>query len=319
VNAQAAPSPDRRILALGIRLCAVFAFSTMSLFVKLASQSGIRLPEIMFWRQFVAIPVVLAWVAIGPGLASLKTKRFGAHAKRSLIGTTGMFFTFGSVVLLPLAEATTLSFTVPIFATILSALVLHERVGIHRWSAVIIGFIGVLIVIQPGSGGFPLKGALVGLIAAMIVSIISIQIRDLGRTEPPATTAFYFSLLASILLGALHLIPFPGKIGQVLAWGPSAHSGYQWGVIAMTGLAGGLGQIALTASLRFAPVSTVVGMDYTGLIWSTLYGWLIWQVLPGNSTWLGAPIIVASGLYIVWREHRLSIARPGDVTAYSSP
>ncbi len=285
----------------------------MSLFVKLASESGIRLPEIMFWRQLWAIPVVLVWIALGPGLASLRTRRFGAHARRSRLGTTGMVFTFGSVDLLPLAESMTLSFTVPIFATILSALVLGERVGIHRWSAVIIGFIGVLIVIQPGSGGFPVKGAIVGLIAAMIVSIISIQIRDLGRTEPPATTAFYFSLLASILLGALHLIPFPGRIGEALAWAPGAHSGYQWGVIAMTGLTGGLGQIALTASLRFAPVSTVVGMDYTGLIWSTVYGWLIWQVLPSHSTWLGAPIIVASGLYIAWREHRLSIARAGDV------
>lgn len=299
--------------ALAFRLAAIFGLSTMSMVVKLASESGIRLPEIMFWRQFTAIPVVLVWVLFSGGLASLKTSRFGAHFRRSFLGATGMFFTFGSIVLLPLAEATTLGFTVPIFATILSAIVLREQVGIHRWAAVIIGFVGVLIVIQPGSGGFPLKGALVGLAAALMVAIISIQLRDLGRTETPTTTVFYFSLLSSAMLLALHIAPLPAPLEDAIAWGASSHNSYQWALIAALGLCGGLGQIALTASLRYAPVSTVVGMDYTSLIWSTLYGWLIWNVLPGTSTWLGAPIIIASGLYIAWREHRLSIEKPREI------
>lgn len=301
------------MLALAFRLGAVFGLSTMSMVVKLASESGIRLPEIMFWRQFTAIPVVLVWVLFSGGLASLKTDRFWAHLRRSFLGATGMFFTFGSIVLLPLAEATTLGFTVPIFATILSALVLREHVGIHRWAAVIIGFVGVLIVIQPGSGGFPLKGALVGLTAALMVAIISIQLRDLGRTETPTTTVFYFSLLSSMMLLALHLAPLPEPLESAIAWGAPRHTGYQWMLICALGLCGGLGQIALTASLRYAPVSTVVGMDYTSLIWSTVYGWLIWSVLPGTSTWAGAPIIIASGLYIAWREHRLSIEKPREM------
>lgn len=301
------------MLALAFRLGAVFGLSTMSMVVKLASESGIRLPEIMFWRQFTAIPVVLVWVLFSGGLASLKTDRFWAHLRRSFLGATGMFFTFGSIVLLPLAEATTLGFTVPIFATILSALVLREHVGIHRWAAVIIGFVGVLIVIQPGSGGFPLKGALVGLTAALMVAIISIQLRDLGRTETPTTTVFYFSLLSSMMLLALHLAPLPEPLESAIAWGAPGHTGYQWMLICALGLCGGLGQIALTASLRYAPVSTVVGMDYTSLIWSTVYGWLIWSVLPGTSTWAGAPIIIASGLYIAWREHRLSIEKPREM------
>ena len=287
----------------------------MSMVVKLASESGIRLPEIMFWRQFTAIPVVLVWVAFSGGLAGLKTKRFWAHLRRSFLGATGMFFTFGSIVLLPLAEATTLGFTAPIFATILSALVLREQVGKHRWAAVIIGFIGVLIVIQPGTGGFPLKGALVGLTAALMVAIISIQLRDLGRTESPTTTVFYFSLLSSMMLLALHLMPLPSPIEETIAWGGGSHTSYQWMLIFALGLCGGLGQIALTASLKYAPVSTVVGMDYTSLIWSTVYGWLIWNVLPGTSTWAGAPVIIASGLYIAWREHRLSIEKPREMTA----
>lgn len=301
------------MLALAYRIAAIFGLSTMSMVVKLASESGIRLPEIMFWRQFTAIPVVLVWVMLSTGLSSLKTERFGAHLRRSFLGATGMFFTFGSIVLLPLAEATTLGFTVPIFATILSALVLREQVGFHRWAAVIIGFIGVLVVIQPGSGGFPLKGALVGLTAALMVAIISIQVRDLGRTESATTTVFYFSLLSSMMLLALHLAPLPSPIRETIAWGAGSHSSYQWMLIFALGLCGGLGQIALTASLRYAPVSTVVGMDYTSLLWSTIYGWVIWSVLPGTSTWMGAPIIIASGLYIAWREHRLSIEKPREM------
>lgn len=302
------------MLALGMRLLSVFALSTMSMLVKLASESGIRLTEIMFWRQFAAIPVALTWVALTAGLSTLRTQRFGAHLRRSFLGVTGMVFTFGSVILLPLAEATTLGFTVPIFATLLSALVLREHVGIHRWAAVIIGFIGVLIVIQPGSGGFPLKGALVGLTSALIIGIISIHLRDMGRTEAPATTVFYFSFLSSMMLLALHLAPLPPHVSQMVAWGPSGHSGHQWLLIAGLGLCGGLGQIALTASLRYAPISTVVGMDYTSLIWSTIYGWAIWGVLPSSWTWAGAPLIIASGLYIAFREHRLAIAQPKELT-----
>ena len=304
---------DRRLFALGLRLLAIFGLASLSLFVKLASESGIRLPEIMFWRQCAAMPVVLFWIMITAGLNSLKTQRFGAHILRSIVGTLGMFFTFGSIVLLPLAEATTLGFTVPIFATLLSALVLREHVGVHRWGAVTLGFTGVLVVTQPGMGGFPLTGALVGLMSAFMIGLISLQLRDMGRTEAAATTVFYFSVISSTLLLALHLAPLPLQLEQAVAWGGGTHSLPQWGLIAGLGLCGGLGQIALTASLRYAPVSTVVGMDYTSLIWSTLYGWAIWGALPSTSTWAGAPLIIASGLYIAWREHRLSIHQPKEV------
>lgn len=297
-----------------MRLLSVFGLATMSMLVKLASESGIRLTEIMFWRQFAAISVALTWVALTTGFVALRTQRFGAHLRRSLLGVVGMVFTFGSIILLPLAEATTLGFTVPIFATLLSALFLQEQVGAHRWAAVILGFIGVLIVIQPGSGGFPLKGALVGLSSALIIGVISLHLRDMGRTEAPATTVFYFSLLSSTMLLALHLAPLPENLSQMVAWGPGNHSLHQWLLIAGLGLCGGLGQIALTASLRYAPISTVVGMDYTSLFWSALYGWAIWGVLPGASTWAGAPLIIASGLYIAFREHRLAIAQPKELT-----
>ncbi len=315
MTAAALPHTDRRLFALGLRLLSVACFSTMSMMVKLASESGLRLPEIMFWRQAAAIPLIVAWVWLGAGVGSLRTTRFDAHAKRSLLGTTGMFFTFGSVILLPLAEAATISFTVPIFATILSALVLKERVGVHRWSAVVIGFLGVLIVVRPGGADFPLVGALVGLTAAMAISLVSLQIRDLGRTEPASTTAFWFSFNSAVLLGLLHWLPVPGAIGAALDWGPGGHSLHQWLLLAGAGLAGGAGQTAMTGSLKYAPVSVVVAMDYSALLWSTLFGWLIWATLPGPWTWVGAPVIVASGLYIAWREHRLHIERVKEIAA----
>lgn len=275
----------------------------MAVLVKLASDAGIHLAEIMFWRQSLAVPVVLAWVIAGPGFASLATRRFGAHVTRSALGLTSMAFYMGSITLLPLAEATTLGFTTPIFATILAAIILREKVGGHRIAAVIAGFIGVLIIVQPGQTHIPPSGAAVGLIAAVMVAITSLQIRDMGRTEGAATTVFWFSALSSIPMGLL--LPFF----------MTTHNSYEWALLAGIGTLGGIGQIGLTAALRLAPVSTVIGMDYVSLLWSSLFGWLIWHYVPGTATWIGAPIIIMSGLYIAWREHRLSIARETEIVA----
>ena len=273
----------------------------MTVLVKLASDAGVHLAEIMFWRQSLAVPVVLAWVIAGPGLASLATKRFGAHVTRSALGLTSMTFYMGSITLLPLAEATTLGFTTPIFATILAALVLREKVGKHRIAAVVAGFVGVLVIVQLGGNHIPASGAAVGLIAAVSVAITSLQIRDMGRTEGAATTVFWFS--------ALSIIP----MGLLLPFFITAHDGYEWALLAGIGTLGGIGQIGLTAALRLAPVSTVIGMDYISLLWSSLFGWLIWNYVPGPATWIGAAIIIVSGLYIAWREHRLSIARETEI------
>jgi drug/metabolite transporter (DMT)-like permease len=295
-------SKDRRLLALALRILAVTLLSGMMALIKLASDSGLHIAELLFWRQGFAIPVALIWVLVGPGFSALKTARFGPHLVRAGLGLTGMLFNFGSVILLPLAEATTISFAVPIFATILSALLLKERVGRHRWGAVLVGFMGMLIVVKPGGSPIPLSGALVGIAAAIMVSLTSLQIRDLGRTESPISIVFWFSLVSMVPLGLL--LPF---------FISSTHDMYQWLLLIGIGIVGGLGQLALTAALRFAPVSTVVVMDYFSLLTSTLLGWLIWKHLPASSTWFGAPIIIASGLYIVWREHRLSVVRAREL------
>ena len=287
----AAQHPDRALTGLALRLFAIFCLSSMAALIKLAEAHGASLVEILFHRQLWAIPVVMAWLAAGDGLGTIRTARFGAHIGRTAVGLTGMVFNFGAILLLPLAEATTLSFTVPIFATILGAVALRESVGRHRWGAVIIGFIGVLIVARPSGGHFPLIGTAVGLTAAFFVAIIAILLRQLGKTESAGTTVFWFSLLSAPPLAIAYAFDF------------HLHHWTVWAMLLGTGLVGGVGQLALTGALRYAPVSTVVPMDYSSLVWATLYGWTFFSVLPTPYTWIGAPIIIASGLYIVWREH----------------
>lgn len=294
---------DRLLPAIGYRLMSVLAFATMGAFIKMAEMRGAKLAELLFFRQALALPVVCTAILLGPGLATLRTRRLPAHILRTTIGLTSMSFMFTTVILLPLAEATTLQFTVPIFATILGAIVLREATGWHRWAAVVAGFIGVVIVAQPGSGHFPLLGAATGLIAALMSATVSILLRHIGKTEPATTTVFYFSLLSLVPLAPF----FWMSVG--------AHDPWTWTLLVLIGLTGGVGQIGMTSSLSLAPVAVVVPMDYSGLIWATLYGWLLFAVLPTGWTWVGAPIIVASGLYIVWREHRLARANTTTATA----
>lgn len=283
-------TPDRIPLAIGYRLISVIAFASMGALIKLAEARGASLIEMLFFRQALAIPVVVATVLAGPGLLSLQTTRMPAHILRTFIGLCSMACMFTTIMLLPLAEATTLQFTVPIFATILGAVILREPTGSHRWGAVIAGFIGIIIVAQPGSGHIPVAGAISGLTAALLSASVSILIRQLGKSELPTTIVFYFSLLS--------LVP----LTPAFLWQVAAHDAVTWILLIAVGLAGGIGQIAMTNSLKLGPIAVVVPMDYSGLLWATLYGWLLFAVLPTPMTWVGAPIIVASGLYIVWRE-----------------
>jgi drug/metabolite transporter (DMT)-like permease len=298
------PQPaERRLFALGLRAVAIFVFSAMVVCVKLAGESGVHLAEIMFWRHAFALPVVLFWVIVNGGLPSLKTNRILIHGRRAVFGTIGMVLNLGAVILLPLAEATTIGFAVPLFATVLAALILKETVGWQRWSAVLVGFVGILLVVRPGANALPLFGSLVALGAAMTLAVISLQIRDLARTETASTISFWFAALSVLPLATL--LPFFA----------TPHDWKEWGLLIGIGVSGGIGQILLTASYRFAPVSVVVSMDYIGLIWATLWGWLIWDHLPPSSTWTGVPFIIGAALFIAWREHKLSVERTREIAA----
>lgn len=289
------PAPhDRPILALLIRLLGIAGLATMAALIKLAAERGLHLVELLFWRQAIAIPILLVWVmATSGGVGALATRRPGAHAVRDLYGLVGMVLNFGAVILLPLAEATTFGFSAPIFAVILSIVLLKEKIGAWRWSAVLAGFVGILLIAQPGSGHVPPLGAAAAIGGAFMIALISIQIRDLSRTENAMTIVFWFAVTSSLCL--LPVVPFVS----------TAHGLADWGLLLLIGLTGTLGQVGITQALRFGKVSSVIVMDYSSIVWATLFGWFLFEMLPPASTWLGAPLIIAAGLIIAWRERVL--------------
>lgn len=218
------PARDRPMLALGLRLVATVLFSVMLLLVKLTGERNIALPETLFFRQVLPALSILGWLVARGEVGRLKTQRPWIHARRALIGGTGMFLTLGVVRLLPLAEATILGFTTPIFAVILSALFLKEKVGPWRWTAVIMGLVGVLVIAGPDTSSLPPFGVAVGIGAAFMVALVTIQVRDLGRTEEPLTVVFYFSAFSAPVLAL-------GLIGQDLH-----HDGVGWAMLGGIGL-----------------------------------------------------------------------------------
>lgn len=291
---EAGVAHSRPLTAIGLRLLAALALTTLSMLVKLAGEQGVHLFEMIFWRQAVTLIVMIGFASATVGLLALKPVRFGAHVVRSIFGIIGMGLVYGAVILLPLAEATTLNFTAPIWAVILSMLLLKEKIGRYRWSAVAIGFVGILIVTQPGGTPVDPVGIAMGLAAAFMVALISIQIQDLNKTEGSTSIVFWFCLLTAPV-AALSL-PFVG----------TAHSSDTWLLLGGIGLSGAAAQLLLTNSLRYGSAATVIVMDYTALLWATLYGWQVFDDLPAPTTWIGAPIIILAGTIIVLREGHLS-------------
>ena len=286
------PAQQRPLFALMLRLMAAVMLASLYALVKLASHAGLALPEIMFWRQVITLPLIGGWLlATGRG-GQLRTTRIGAHFTRSAMGTVGMVALFASNILLPLAVSTILGFTTPMFAVILSALWLRERIGKWRWLAVALGFAGVLVIARPGAMAIAPLGAFAGLFSGFMVAVISIQIRDMARTETPASVVFYFALFGTVITAPI--LPFVYH----------HHSPAAWALIAALGVVGTAGQLLLTAALRYGAVSSVIIMDYSALIWTTLYGWKLFGQLPPATLWVGAPLIIAAGLVIAWRETR---------------
>ena len=288
------PAEQRPLAGVALRLLTALLLAIMFALVKLAAERGVHVIESLFYRQVGSALAAVAFVAAGAGIASLRTRRVGAHVIRMVLGITAMGLNFLAFILLPLAEATAIGFTVPIFSTVLAALLLAEPTGKWRWGAVAAGFVGVLLIVQPGGGGVPIVGASVAIVAALLTASVTIVIRRLGATEKASTTVFWFAFSSLVPLGAL-----------MLRYG-SMHDGQTWAILAGLALVGGLAQLTLTGALRLAPVALVMPMDYTSLLWATLLGLWIFGELPTPWVWAGAPIIIASGLVIVWREHRLS-------------
>ena len=288
------PIEQRALAGIALRLLTAVLLAVMFALVKLAATRGVNLVETLFYRQCGSALCAVGLVATGPDFASLRTRRVGAHVGRMALGMVAMALNFAAMIMLPLAEATAIGFSVPIFSTVLAAILLAEPTGKWRWGAVAAGFLGVLIIVQPGSGEVPLIGASVALVAALLTASVTVVIRQLGRTELASTTVFWFA--------ASSLVP----LGVMMLWFGGAHDPATWAILAALALAGGLAQLTLTGSLRLAPVALVMPMDYTSLIWAVLLGAWLFAEAPTPWIWVGAPIIIASGLVIVWREHRLA-------------
>src|SRR3954469_18742421 len=265
------PAEPRTALGMGLRVVSALTLALMFAGVKWAGQHGAGVAEILFYRQIGSVVCAATFVAFGPGFGSLRTKRFPAHAMRMAIGVVAMLLNFLMVTLLPLAEATAIGFSVPIFATLLAAVVLREPTGKWRWGAVIVGFLGVLVIVQPGSGHINAYGGLVAIGAAINTPCATHAIRHLGATEAVATTVFWF--------GATSLVP----LGLAMPFVAHAHDAQTFAVIAALSLAGGIAQLALTGALRLAPVSLVMPMDYSALLWASLLGLLLFK--QGPSLW----------------------------------
>ncbi|HEY0446563.1 MAG TPA: DMT family transporter [Allosphingosinicella sp.] len=287
------PPRQNRLLGIGLRLGAMTSFGVMAAMIKLGYEAGASVVELVFYRLALGLVPLFVWIAWSRNYGAWRTTRPLAHLLRTALGLATMTVSFTALHYLPLAEATTISFAAPLFSVALSALILKEPVGRHRWSAVAAGLAGVLIVMQPAGEELPTVGLALAVVGALGVAFVTITIRTIGRTDTTQTTVLWFTGLAAL------------AIGSVMPWHAQAHDPATWAILIALGLFGGVGQLLLTASLRFAPVAAVAPFDYLQLLWAVLFGWLIWQVQPPASTWAGAAVIIASGLYTLYREHRL--------------
>lgn len=279
-----------------LRVAAAFSFSLMYALMKWATTlEPVSAGEMVFYRSLFGLPVVLMWVASArSGMASIATRKPLVHVWRCALGVSGILLIFQGLRLLPLADATTIGFTSPIFATLLSILFLNEKVGRHRWAAIGVGFLGVLVMVRPGAEGAPpLAGLLFALGGAFVAASVTVTLRQLGKTESATAIVFWFFIACSMVGGTFALID-----GQSHSWTVLA-------ILAAGGLAGGVAQLLMTTSLQHAPVSALAPLDYLQMVGAVVLGWLLLSDAPTVATLSGAALIAGSGLYTAWREHVL--------------
>jgi drug/metabolite transporter (DMT)-like permease len=287
-------SRHRPVLGIALKLASVVLFSGMTLCVKLLGQA-IPSGQTIFVRGLISAAVLglIAWHT--NRLHLLKTSNWRAHAMRSLSGTISMFFLFAAVTMIPLADVTAITFTAPMFLTLLAMVFLGERIHRYRWSALVLGFVGVLIMIGPhlSFGAGSSVGSLVALGAALFSAIAMTSLRAMSGGEHAITITFYFSLTFTLCaaLTAIQGWPMPTST--------------QFFLIVLAGLFGVFGQLLMTYSYRYAEASTIAPLEYTNMIMAILLGYLFFNEIPQLSVWIGAPLVISAGLIVLWREHYL--------------
>lgn len=277
-------------------LGAILAFSVMDATIKWLAVTY-PVMHLVFFRNFFAfIPIGLMLAARKDRLAALRTRNWRGHALRTFLGLSAMIMFFFSFKLLPLAEVVAISFSAPLFITALSVPLLGEKVGPRRWAAVVVGFIGVLVIVRPGTDLFQ-PVALLPLAASVFLALSMIQVRRLTRTETNIALMTYVTAAGALL--TVGFLPF-GWIS------PSA---WDWLLIVGIGIVGGGAQYLLTQAFRHAPAALIAPLEYSGILWAGGFGYVLFQEIPDAWVFVGSAIVIASGLYILHRETRLSRLR----------
>ncbi|MQQ08305.1 EamA family transporter [Epibacterium sp. SM1979] len=299
-SSKTAHSPGKGIL---LKAVAIGLFTVMAGLIKEVVQT-VPVGETVFFRSFCALPVILLWLAIrGELRGGLRTKNPGLHVWRGLVGSTAMGFNFVGLGLLSLPEATALSYVTPIFTLILAALLLGERIRLIRISAVTVGLLGVVIMLSPQLGqdqslqDTALIGSLCILAASAARGFVQIHLRKMAQVENTAAIVFYFSLTASAL--SLLTLPF----GWVV---PPMHTLL---LLVGSGLIGGVAQILVTASYRFAPASVLAPVDYVSMIFALIIGYLWFDEWPSLVVLAGASLVILANVIVILRERKLGVQR----------
>jgi len=288
----AQPPPQRIALGIALRVAAMACMACLSALVKWTGGRGVPVFEIILFRNLFAFVPLLLYVWRTTGFGVLRTARPAGHLLRAVVGLSGMVCGFSAVQYLPLTEATALQFASPLFMTALSALLLAEPVGRHRWGAVIVGFVGVLIMARPVPGHMNLPGVTLGILSALGAAGAMVAIRQITDTEKGPTIVFYFTLGGAVL----------GVVGSAFHW--VTPDPVTLAALIVAGLIGGVGQLFLTEALRNAPIGVIAPFDYTQLVWATIFGLVIWGEVPHPLTLAGAVVVAGSGVYILHRELR---------------
>jgi drug/metabolite transporter (DMT)-like permease len=245
------------------------------------------------------------------GLA-FKTQNPKGHLARACIGLSAMVCMFTAYSLLPLPDATAINFATPLLVVVLAFFLLSEPVRIYRWSAVLVGFAGILVVLSPHLGEGVLDnsstlGAIAGFMGAACAALAMITVRKLCETERTSTIVTWFSLTATVI--SLLTIP-AGWIWPSQAWIlPDLETTL---LLVLIGLLGGVGQILVTQSYRYAEASTIAPFDYVNMIWAIVVGWVVFAEVPVPEVVIGAAIVISAGIFVIFREHRLGLDRTRD-------
>ncbi len=297
------------LLGICLKLASTIAFFIMATSLKIAADT-VPIGQLVFARNFFGLFPVLIMVAMRGELGlAFRTGNPKGHLTRAAIGLSAMVCGFTALYLLPLPDATAIGFATPLFVVVLAFFLLGEQVRIYRWSAVGVGFLGILVVLSPHLGERQLDndsalGAFIGLTGAGFAALAMITVRKLCETERTSTIVTWFAGASTVLA----LLTFPlGLLLPGQGWiMPDAATA---GLLVLIGLAGGVGQILLTQSYRYADASTIAPFDYVNMLWAIIIGWVVFSEVPVREVVFGALIVIAAGIFVIYREHRLGLDR----------